>query len=453
MNRPEKDRNSRIILTVLTVFSAAFLAAALAAPDRERLVSGFIRINTYPSQLTRDYFALGGLSGAFFNTGLIGLVCCAILYLTKAECTGLTVMAYWLTTGFGTYGLTVLTMWPFILGGLVYARIRNVSFREVVHAALFSTALAPFAGELMFRYPLQEARGFSAAGLAGAVLLGIITGCAMPALCKHSQNFHKGYNLYNAGPAAGFLAFVVYCILYRSPGIEVPSNTDLGPGARLYVTVFFLIMFLLCLAAARIADRGCFRRYRELLRSDGYRTDFTVRFGIGPSLVNMGVYGLFILLYYSLVRGISIADGHPVVTGAVFTGATMGAVMCMFACSCHGAHPRTVFPVMIGYVIASLLPLAVCAAGITGAPNWTLTTQAMLVGLCFASGLAPLTGRFGFFAGVLAGALHAALVMSVPLLHGGFCLYNGGFTAGIVCFVLAPVLEEYQTKREEIRQK
>ena len=55
MNRSEKNRNSRIILTVLTVFSAAFLAAALAAPDRERLVSGFIRINTYPSQVGSPY--------------------------------------------------------------------------------------------------------------------------------------------------------------------------------------------------------------------------------------------------------------------------------------------------------------------------------------------------------------------------------------------------------------
>ena len=438
-----KNDNSRMILSVLTFFSVAFLVAAAAAPDRGQLIGGLIRINTFPSQFTRDYFKLGGLSGAFCNTGLVGLVCCGLLYVTKAKCTGLTVAAYWLNTGFATFGMTVLTMWPFFLGVLLYARIRKISFREVVHTALFSTALAPFAGELMFRYPLQEARGFSPAGLAGAVLLGLITGCVMPALCAHAINFHKGYDLYNAGPAAGFLAFVFCCILYRSPGIEVPANTDLGEGAQGFVTVFFLIMFLLCLLLARITDRDCFGNYRELLKSDGFRTDFTVRFGMGASLVNMGVYGLFILLYYNLVRGITFADGQPVLTGAVFTGATMGAVMCMYAFCCHGAHPRNVFPVMIGYVIASLLPLAAYAAGIVKAPNWTLTTQAMLVGLCFASGLAPVAGRFGFFPGVLAGVLHAAMVMSVPLLHGGFCLYNGGFTAGIVCFVLVPVLEDF----------
>ena len=56
----------------------------------------------------------------------------------------------------------------------------------------------------------------------------------MPSLCAHAPNFHKGYDLYSAGPAAGLLAFVYYCILYRSPGIEVPTNTDLGDGEKLF---------------------------------------------------------------------------------------------------------------------------------------------------------------------------------------------------------------------------
>ena len=33
--------------------------------------------------------------------------------------------------------------------------------------------------------------------------------------------------------------------------------------------------------------------------------------------------------------------------------------------------------------------------------------------------------------------------MSVPLWHGGFCLYNGGFTDGITAMLLLPILEHY----------
>ncbi|MBO7711817.1 MAG: DUF1576 domain-containing protein [Lachnospiraceae bacterium] len=443
MKKTKEDLNSRMILLILTLFSAAFIIAAFIARDRGEMISGLIRISTSPSQFTMDYFKLGGLSASFLNTGLTGLACCCLLFFTRAKCTGLTVAAYWLTTGFATFGMTLLTIWPFFLGVFIYSRIKKKSFGSVANLAMFSTALAPFAGELMFRYPGLQARGFSFWGLVGAILLGIVVGCVMPALCAHSPAFHKGYDLYSAGPAAGFLAFLICCILYRSPGIELPVNTDLGEGERLFVNLFFILIFLLCLAAAWLTDHDCFRNYRALWKSSGYKTDYTDAFGMSTTLVNMGLYGLFILLYYNVVHGFALVNGSLVVSSARFTGATMGAIMCMFAFNCQGAQPRTVFPVMVGYALASLLPLLATASGMVSSQNWTLTTQAVLVGLCFASGLAPVSGRFGFGAGVIGGALHAFLVMSVPLLHGGFCLYNGGFTAGIVCFLLVPVLEDF----------
>ena len=129
----------------------------------------------------------------------------------------------------------------------------------------------------------------------------------------------------------------------------------------------------------------------------------------------------------------------------------MGAVMCMYAFCCHGAQPRTVFPIMIGYLLDSFLPFFAVMSGAVQSQNWTLTTQTVLVGLCFASGLAPVAGRFGIKAGILAGAVHAVLVMSVPLLHGGFCLYNGGFTAGITAFLVVPVLEHFKKTETQNR--
>ena len=443
-----EEYNSRVILAVLTGISCAFLAAAFLTGDGKHLISGLIRINAAPSQFTRDYFKLGGLGSTFLNTGLIGLFCCMVLALTKSCCSGLTVAAYWLTVGFGSFGMTVMTILPFFFGTFVYTRIRKVPYKNMVHIAMFSTALAPFAGELIWRYPTLDAVRFSLPGLMGALLLGAVTGCVMPALCAHSPAFHKGFDLYNAGPAAGFLAFLFYCILYRVPGIEVPSNTDLGEGEKLFVSLFFLVVFLCLMLLARILDPSCFSGYRKLIASDGYGTDFCRQFGIGPALLNMSLYGLFILAYYFLIRGFAWSEGSVLITGARFTGATMGAIMCMSAFSCHGAHPRTVFPIMIGYALASCWPFLASVCGLVSTQSWTLTTQSILVGLCFASGLAPVAGRFGFWPGVTAGAIHALLVTSVPLLHGGFCLYNGGFTAGITAFLLVPVLEHFSVRRK-----
>ena len=45
--------------------------------------------------------------------------------------------------------------------------------------------------------------------------------------------------------------------------------------------------------------------------------------------------------------------------------------------------------------------------------------------------------------------IHYSIVTIVPNLHGGFCLYNGGFTAIFVCIILVPVLEKYCKTKEE----
>ena len=47
--------------------------------------------------------------------------------------------------------------------------------------------------------------------------------------------------------------------------------------------------------------------------------------------------------------------------------------------------------------------------------------------------------------------MHYILVTTVPLLHGGYCLYNGGFTAAMVCLLLVPQLERFCRTRQERR--
>ena len=53
---------------------------------------------------------------------------------------------------------------------------------------------------------------------------------------------------------------------------------------------------------------------------------------------------------------------------------------------------------------------------------------------------------------MVAAVLHYLLVSSVPNLHGGFCLYNGGLTAALICIFLVPVLEKFAKTKEEKRE-
>ena len=75
--------------------------------------------------------------------------------------------------------------------------------------------------------------------------------------------------------------------------------------------------------------------------------------------------------------------------------------------------------------------------------------KAILIGLCYANGLSPISGKYGFGYGFLAAGLHYLLVSAVPDMHGGFLLYNGGFTAALICLVFVPQLEKFCKTKEE----
>ena len=74
------------------------------------------------------------------------------------------------------------------------------------------------------------------------------------------------------------------------------------------------------------------------------------------------------------------------------------------------------------------------------------STQSYINSFAFATGLCPFAGRYGWHIGVLAGMLNAIICTSTSALHGGFVLYNGGFTAGLTALVLLTVLDFYKVK-------
>ena len=423
IRRMETGRLLRILMCACT---AAFLIAAFFAPDRDQMFSGLYRICTFPAQLTKDYFKpeIGSISGTMLNYALVGAVCCALMFLPEAQVNGGTVLGYFLTVGFCSYGMNILNIWPLMLGVAVYARIKRQPFGRLLNFYMFSTAVSPIITQVLFYYPVMgDAPRLTGLGVFLALLIGVVVGCCMPSLCAHSPAFHKGYDLYNAGPAAGFLCFMIYAVLYKTLGVEAPAITaTLGEGNRLFVNAFCAILFALFVICGLILNGGP-GDYGRLFMDTGYKSDFTAKYSTGACVMNIGVYGLFILLYYNLI-------------GATFTGTTMGAVFCMLCCCCNGATPMNVFPIMLGYGIMGLLN----KAGVTA---FAINAQAIVVGLCFGSGLAPISGEYGIPAGILAGILHYCLVTSVPAIHGGFNLYNGGFTAGIVCFVYVPILEQF----------
>lgn len=408
-------RKNKEIFGIMLIFSLFFLNGGFGTASVQELGAGLRTIVTSPAQLTCDYFALAGMGATYVNAGLVGLACMLVLFLSGMSMNGLSLMAFFLTTGFSFFGMNILNIWPCILGAWLFSRVDGTPFKTHVNIALFSTSLSPFVSEGIFRHPAFHTWPSK---IAFGVALGIIAGFLLPILCKHAPSLHKGYSLYNAAAVSGFIGILLLSFMYRATGFEIPSNTLIGESHFAVVPTFSAMMCLTLVVYGYFINHRSFDGFSELTVQTGYQCDYTARFSVGLTAANIGFVGLCAILYYVLI-------------GAGMTGPTMGCIICLMAVAPCGAHVINVVPIMLGYMLSSTFAA------------FELTTPATIVGICFAAAMAPIPGRFGLPCGVIAGLLHACMVTTVVTFHQGFCLYNGGFTCAVTCIILVPVLEHF----------
>ena len=440
MNKIKNLSEGAFLKLLFGFLSVCFLIAALFMPDRSTMFTGLWNILTQPSKISANYFAMGGFAATFLNMGLVGLCSLLLFVVFKGTPNNASTLAVILTIGFGSWGINILNMWFSILGVVVYGLVKKEKMGGLVNAMLFSTGIAPLITDLLVRYPSAEYVGFNLPGLGLALLVGLIIGFFLPAGLAHSPKVHKGFDLYSAALPIGMTAFFLNATLFKTLGVSLPKAlSDIAPesmqvASQSIANIFCIVVFGLCIVFAFAL--GCKPKdYWKLLTDPALVSNFSSTYGNATFLMNVGVFGLFILGYYNLI-------------GANFNGITFGIIFCMLATCNSGSHPANVWPIMLGYFVAS----TVCGwvAPLLGG-NFTLAinAQAICVGLCYANGLSPIADKYGWRYGFIAAVLHYLLVTSVPKLHGGFCLYNGGFTAALICLILVPELERFSKTKEE----
>ena len=428
---------SNFLKLVFAFLTACFLIAAVIMPDRSSMFTGLWQIISQPSKVSTNYFAVGGYAATFLNMGLVALISLLLFVLCKGTPNNVSTLAFILTLGFCSWGINILNIWPTIFGVLVYALVKKEKLGGLVNAMLFSTGIAPLITDLLIRYPNAETIGFNLPGLGLALLVGLCIGFFLPAGLAHAPAVHKGFDLYSAALPIGMTAFLLNATLFKTLGVDLPAAPaadTLQVASQMTVNIFCGVVFGLCIVFAFLM--GCKPKdYWRLLSDPALVNNFSSTYGNATFLMNLGVYGLFILGYYNAI-------------GATFNGVTFGVIFCMLACCNSGSHPGNVWPIMLGYVVASTVFgwLAPLVGG-----NFTLpvNAQAIVVGLCYANGLSPIADKYGWKYGFVAAIMHYLLVTSVPNLHGGFCLYNGGFTAALICLILVPELERFSKTKDE----
>ena len=435
MKKIKSMSESSFLKLLFACVGVIFLIAAVCMPDRATMLSGFGAILAAPAKLSANYFSIGGFAATFLNMGLVALAMAALFHFTKTTVNNVSTLAFLLTLGFCSWGINLLNMWFTMLGVVVANLIKKDKFYANVNAMLFTTGVAPIASEMLVRYPNADAIGFNALGVVLAIAAGIIVGMVVSSGLAHSPNVHKGFNLYSAALPVGVAAFLCNGIFFKVLGIDLPGAVgDMSVTSQSIVNIFCIVLFGLCVVVALLL--GCSPKdYWNLLKNRNQVNNVSGTLGNATFLMNMGVFGLFILAYYNLI-------------GASFNAVTFGLIFCML-CTCNsGSRPSNVWPIMLGYFVASTVS-GFLSPMLGGNFSLAINAQAIVVGLCYANGLSPICDKYGWHYGFLAAMIHYCLVTIVPNIHGGFCLYNGGFTGIFVCIILVPILEKFCTLKAD----
>lgn len=451
--RAKENNVTFLLFTVfltLCFFIAVIPAYRLTGETKETFFKGLIAIFKGPSKLVTDYFALGGLAPTLFNAGLCGLACNCFQIFSKTKGTSTCFAGYILVIAHCFYGLNFINMWPPFVGVIVYCVVKKLPLHKHLHVAMFSTALAPFITDFLFYYPLGDdfkLFGISILGILFSLAFGILSGFLVPALLPGTTAMHRGYNLYKAGLAIGMMGIFVYCFLYKTLGlmphvVTVQADDTWRRLHYLFMNVFFASIFLLTLLLGFFLNGCSLQGYKKLLSCTGHGIDFSDQFGMPLCFINFGLYGFCILLY--LNAAFLLPHFIPFIPAGVgFTGPTAGVIFAALTFSAGGQHPKNVAPIALGYTLLFAIVCLICT--IAGIPiPWTLSTQAYINGLAFATGLCPIAGAYGFRYGVAAGLVSAIVCTSTAGMHGGFVLYNGGFNAGLTALILIPILDFYK---------
>lgn len=403
-----RKQNLKILVSIMFI-TVIFVILFYSIKEKENIFVGFFKILTSPAILVTDFIEVGGIGAAFLNAFLIFSFNLFLIKILKIKINGAVLACLSTVFGFSFFGKNMLNILPFYLGGILYSSYSHTDLKDNIITIMFSSALAPFVSAVAFnaQYAHYDTSYIS------AVSLGVIIGFIVVPLSKRMYNFHNGFDLYNIGFTAGILGAVILSIL-KMYHLNFYQQNLISFKYDIALKIICIVSFLAMFVVGFFINDNSLSGYKKLLLDEGYKVDFTQKYGYGLSLINMSFNGLLGIIFI-------------IISQQDFNGPVLAGLFTLVGFSASGKTPFNSVLILIGVYIASIG---------TNVSSFTLSISGL-----FGTALAPIAGVYGIVPGILAGWLHLSVVQSIGIVHGGLNLYNNGFSAGIVAAFIVPIID------------
>lgn len=184
---PTSEEAHLELVIISLILSTIFIVAALIAD--QKVYKQYPKLLKSTGRLVSDFVRDYGRPVTMLNVGIMGYISIAMLLILDLKMNGPVMGGVLTVMGFGAFGKHPRNAVPVMFGAFLGVTLTNYTLDSVgmVIALLFVTAVSPIAG----RY---------------GVIIGIIAGFIHIIITPLAYTFQGGFDLYNNGFAAGFVA-------------------------------------------------------------------------------------------------------------------------------------------------------------------------------------------------------------------------------------------------------
>ena len=431
----------------IEVFLALFIILSFCFTSPINVFKGYWTILSSPSILLTDYVFIAGMGPTFLNVAIMLLANLILIKVLDIKMSGPVYASLMIVVGFSFFGKNILNTLPIYFGIWLFSRLRKIPYKSLIITILLSTGLGPLVSYMIFGFGLEYYISIPL-----GILCGIVAGFGVPAFAAHTLSFHEGYNLYNTGFALGIIAAIFNGIFIafnlKSQTLGYLTGFDDINHITFYLVLYGLAIFCLIIAFTKI--KVVLKEYKALLKTSGrlisnYLRDFKEE----TVLFNFAILDIVVTTIFAIF-------------GIPMNGIIFGSIISILGCSAFGLHIRNAISVWIGCTVAIICKLASegnfvisFKDGLDIVFNLEVKDNlSAMVAFIFATGIAPICGKYGIIYGLVGGFIHILFTPLVLPLQGGYDLYNNGFSAGFEASILAVCAEKifYRERHHHARK-